>query len=256
MAREIVRPDPATEARETARLQARRDRIRQYNEQSGGTQVDFRREPRQVLEQTKRQVQAVMDDPRYPNDRVRHEEAMKVAREGQQRHLSAVAEAERSYHAEVERLEDLANPPTRSRDIATMNHRQLLRAELEPGWRRSPGAIIREYEDALRRGDTLQASVYEDYARDFITDQSQKREFADLSHEQQRSRLPASAKTALEQMEGLVKDEYKILGGNAQQKHLMAGVVDNIRQGQTLAAQERTELRRNELRAQDGGAGG
>lgn len=152
--------------------QRRLERIRQHNAQNGGgTQVDFRREPRQVLEQTRREVQAVMDDPRYPNDRVRHEEAMKIAREGQQRHLQAVAEAEQAYHAEVQRLEGLANPPRQgSRDVATMNHRLLLRGELEPGWRRNPGGIVNAYQDALRRGDTLEAEVFESFAPEFITD--------------------------------------------------------------------------------------
>jgi len=218
----------------------------------GGSHMDFRTGPRGILQQTKRQVREVMDDPRYPNDRVRSEEAMKVAREGQQRHLSAVHEAQQAYHAEVERLERLANPPTRSRDVATMNHRLLLRGELEPGWRRSPGGIVNAYQDALRRNDTLEASVFEDFAGEFITDQAQAREFADKSYEAERSRLPASARNALTELEQLVKDEYKILGANAQQQNLMAGVVNNIRQGQTMAAQERTELRRNELR-QEGG---
>ncbi len=215
--------------------------------------MNFRTGPRQILQETKRQVQEVLQDPRYPNDRVRTEEAMKVAREGQQRHLSAVAEAEQAYHGEVERLERLANPPTRSRDVATMNHRLLLRGELEPGWRRSPGGIVNAYQDALRRGDTLEASVYEDFAGEFISDKSQARQFADLTYEAERSRLPASARNALTEMESLVQNEHAILGGNSQQKNLMAGVVNNVRQGQTLIAQERTELRRNELRADEGG---
>lgn len=134
-----------------------------------------------------------------------------------------------------------------------MNHRLLLRGELEPTWRRSPGGIIASYEDALRRGDMLEASVYEDFAGEFITDQSQQREFADLSYEAERSRLPASARNALTEMESLVADEHKILGGNAQQKNLMAGVVDNIRQGQTLLSEQATEVRRNELRRDDEG---
>ncbi len=95
--------------------------------------MDFRTGPRGILQETKRQVQAVLDDPRFPNDRVRHEEAMRIAREGQARHLSAVAEAQQAYHTEVQRLEGLANPPRhRSRDLTQMQQRQLLRSELEP----------------------------------------------------------------------------------------------------------------------------
>lgn len=219
--------------------------------------IDYRTGPRAILEQTKSNVQAVLEDPRFPNDRLRHEEALRVAREGQQRHLEAVAEAERAYHGEVERLERLANPPTtRSRDVATMNHRQLLRAELEPGWRRSPGAILGGYRDALRRGDTLEASVYEDFAGEYVKDESQEREFADVAYEARRSRLPASAGNALTELEGLVRDEYRILGGNAQQRGLMQGVVDQVREGRTLLAQQETEMRRNELRADEGGRDG
>lgn len=54
-------------------------------------------------------------------------------------------------------------------------------------------------------------------------------------------------------MESLVQNEHAILGGNAQQKNLMQGVVNNVRQGRTMAAEEQTELRRNELRHNDEG---
>ncbi len=73
------RPDPATEAREIARLQRRMQRIEQWKANGGGSHMDFRTGPRQILQETKRQVREVMEDPRFPNDRVRSEEAMKVS---------------------------------------------------------------------------------------------------------------------------------------------------------------------------------
>jgi hypothetical protein len=65
--------------------------------------------------------------------------------------------------------------------------------------------------------------------------------------------LPASARNSLTELEDLVKNEHAILGGNSTQKNLMQGVVDNVRQGRTMAAEEQTELRRNELRRNDEG---
>ncbi len=225
--------------------QRRLERIREHNE-TKGPDVDYRNEPRAILERTKREVRAVLEDPRFPNEQARNQEAMRVAREGQRRHMQAVAEAERTYHAEVERLERMANPP-RQRDVQTMNMRQLLRAELEPTWRRSPGAILQGYRDAIRRGDELEASVVEDYAGEYAKDESHRQEFAALTYEAQKSRLPAGARSALEQMEGLVADEYRILGANAQQKALMQSVVNNVRDGGRVLAEERREMSRNEM---------
>lgn len=222
--------------------QQRLAKIRRYNELRGAEQmVDYRTHSRKEMEATQREVQDILNDPRYPNDRVRYDEAMKVLREGQQRHIAAVHEAEQAYDADVERLERMANPPPargQRGPVQLLERQELLRMN-ERRWERGGGdAVLADYRQALRDGDEMMAELMEDFAGEYIKDPGRRQEFGDLVYEQKRSRLPASAQNALEQLEGLVRDEYRIKGGMALQKSLMSGMVQDLKNGQPIVTRD------------------
>jgi hypothetical protein len=251
----VPQPDPYTLAREQQRKRQRLELIDRHREQEE-QRVDFRDHSRRVLEDTRKKVQEIMEDPRYPNDRVRVDEAMRVVREGQQQHIQAVADATEAYHAEVARLERLSNPaPQRGqRSTAELLERREILEQKSRVWDRTKGiGILDEYREALSRGDRLLASVIEDYGNEYIEDHARRSEFADVVYEQQRQKLPAQSKAALEQLEELVREEGSILGGMAHQKHLMAGEVDRIREARPYVTTDDPIEARRAMMAQSGG---
>jgi hypothetical protein len=255
MVRTMTRPDPATEARERARM-ARRAEIIEGHREREGKMVDYRTHSRKVMESVQRQVQDVLNDPyRAQNPRAQHEEAMRIARQGQQEHATAVQEAMSAYDAEMERLEKIANPPPQrgQRSTAELLERQQLLDRLERRWQRSGSGILDEYQQALKQGDQLKAELMEDYASEYIEDSDTKTQFSDAVSEQKRSRLPASAQTALEQLEGMTKKEYSEKAGWVYQRGLMSDFVDGVRQGQPIVTRDDIEGQRAAGLSQVGG---
>jgi hypothetical protein len=225
-------------------------------QQQGGNRVDFRTHSRQQLEATQRDVQAMLNDPHYMNERVRHEEAMRVAREGQQAHLTAVQEAMQAYDEELARLERIANPPPQRGRRSTaemMERRELLDMNL-PRWERAGDEVILdEYRQALAQGDQMMVELIEDFGSQYIKDHARNQEFGDLVYEQKRARLPESAKNALTQLEALVGEEYKIKAGMSHQQRTMASFVENIKNGQPVFTREDGDATRRELAMSAGG---
>ncbi len=223
--------------------QQRLAKIRRYNELRGAEQmVDYRTHSRKQMEATQREVREILNDPyRTNNPRAQHDEAMRVAREGQQAHIAAVQEAMAAYDAEVERLERMANPPPQRGQrgpVQLLERQELLRMN-ERRWERGGGdAVLADYQRALRDGDDMMAELIEDFAGQHVKDPGRSQEFGDLVYEQKRSRLPASAQNALEQLEGLVRDEYIVKGGMALQKSTMAGFVKNVKNGQPVRTRD------------------
>lgn len=220
---EIVRPDPATEAREMARKQARMDAIAAYSER-GGNGVDFRTHTRKIMDQYRNELRRVREDIRIPNDAARHQELMRVGREYRQAFEEARAEATRALEVEKSRLELRANPaPVRGRhSTQELLEMQMLRDDLERRWSRTEGIdVLDGYRRALRSGDTMAAEVYEQYGGEFIKDHALRSEFADLTYEVQRERLPASTRQALSEYEGLLAEESAIMLGMSHQANLV-----------------------------------
>lgn len=246
MAREIVRPDPATEAREIARLQARMQRIEQWKANRGGPQVDFRMHVRQTREQYNAKVREVLEDPRLP-ERTRYEMVGELTREYSTAMNEAHRDAQAAYREELERLERQATPaPDRGRrDAAELLERRELREDLERTWQRDQQHVLSGYREAVRTGDTMAMELHEKYGREFIKDQGLRQEFAAEMAPQREARMSPQQRTAVEQLESLRAEEPGIMIGMEHQALLAAEDRKNATSGRPVVTRDDIEGRKN-----------
>ncbi len=248
MAREIVRPDPVTEQREIARLQARMQRIEQWKANRGGPQVDFRMHVRQTREQYNAKVREVLDDPRLP-ERTRYEMVGELTREYSTAMSEAHRDAREAYAAEVDQLDRIAHPaPQRGRTADQIAETREMREDLERGWSSSQESVLEGYRQAVRLGDTLSMEVHEKYGREFIKDQGLRQEFAAEMAPQRKARMSPQQRTAVEQLESLRAEEPGMMIGMEHQVHLAAEDRKNATSGRPVVTRDDIEGRRNELR--------
>ncbi len=194
--------------------------------------MDFRMHTRKIMDQYRKWLRAIREDIYIPNERIRSEKLNEVATEYRQVFEEARAEATRALEDEKMLLEHLANPaPVRAqRSTQELLERRELRDDLERHWARTEGMdIIDRYREALRRDDLMAAQLYEKYASEFIKDHARRAEFADLTYEAQRERLPASARQALSEYENLLAEETEIMLGMIHQSFLVGMDVQNAR---------------------------
>lgn len=250
MTETIPRPDPFTWNREVARKQNRMDAIKQHKANGGGEMtINYRTHVRSTREKYNAKIAEIKDDPRLP-ERGRRRMIEETVREFSTKMNEARRDARAAYEAEVDRLDRIANPaPKRGRTADQIAERRELREDLERGWGKSQERVLEDYRQAVRLGDALAMEVIEQYGGEFVSDPALRREFVELTIPQKVARMTPAQRTAAEAYEALKAEESGLMLGMEHQYRLAEGDRRNATSGRTMAAQQATEVRRNDLRA-------
>lgn len=224
--------------------------IREYYERTRGQRenaVDFRTATRSVIQKYRDRLREVDDDLTL-TDRERSRVKSAVAEEYRRTFNETLGAARRALDAEEERLARLANPPRRvSRDVGELLARRELREEVEG---MNPEEVVDRYREAVAAGDVLAQETIEQHGPDRLRENALRQEFSDLSYEQQKARMPASQRAALDQLEGLVAEGERIRMAWATEKNLVAG---EVRQAQESRPAITRDDRIGQINANRGG---
>lgn len=222
--------------------QRRLERIRQHNEQNGGNQVDFRTHVSNIRKQHSEAMAEVRDDPRI-STKEKYEMLTAMGREMQKALNEGRRDAYAAFDQELERRERAINPVVElgNRSVEEMMRRREVKERLQGRWQRGGDAVvISDLKEALSRGANVTVEIAEEIGRDFIQDQTRRREFGDLLEQHQRANLGPEYAA----YEELKNEEYTFKAGI---DHLVSNAnmdVEKDRAARPFPTREEAEARR------------